>query len=231
MKKCFIAILICFTYLGVHGQDEAHWLRNPSISPDGSTIAFSYHGNIYYVDTDGGNAIAITTGDAYDGYPVWSHDGKTIAFASDRHGNFDVYTIPAQGGMPTRLTFNSANDYPNDFTIDDKSVLFGSGREAPASSVRFPSPRLFLNLYTIPVQGGRPILVSAAGAESAHYNHDGTIIVFQDRKGYEDDLRKHHVSSVTRDIWIYDVAKNKYTEISDFVGENREPVFRIELIN
>ncbi|WP_198027639.1 S41 family peptidase [Seonamhaeicola sp. S2-3] len=193
--------------------------------PDGSTIVFSYHGNLYSVDANGGNAVAITTGDAYDGYPVWSHDGKTIAFASDRYGNFDVYTMSAQGGKPTRLTYNSANDFPYDFTIDNKYVLFGSGRDAPASSVRFPSPRLFLNLYNIPVQGGRPILVSAAGAESAHYNNDGTKIIFQDRKGYEDDFRKHHTSSVTRDIWIFDIKNNTYKQISDFKGEDREPVF------
>lgn len=225
MKKCFIIALFFLNYLSIQAQDEAKWLRNPCISPDGSTIVFSYHGNLYYVNANGGDAVAITTGDAYDGYPIYSHDGKTIAFASDRYGNFDVFTIPAQGGMPTRLTFNSANDFPNDFTIDDKEVLFGSGREAPAASVRFPSPRLFLNLYKIPVKGGRPILVSAAGAESARYNQDGTKIVFQDRKGYEDDLRKHHVSSVTRDIWIFDINKNTYTQISDFVGEDREPVF------
>jgi len=225
MKKFFIATLICLSSLNIIAQDDAHWLRNPSISPDGLKIVFSYHGNLYSVDSEGGNAVAITTGDAYDGFPVWSHDGKTIAFSSDRYGNFDVFAIPSQGGMPVRLTFNSANDYPYDFSIDDKSVLFGSGRDAPASSVRFPITRLFQNLYTIPVNGGRPILVTAAGAENAHYNNDGTKIVFQDRKGYEDDLRKHHVSSVTRDIWIYDINKNEYVKVSDFEGEDREPVF------
>ncbi|AJR03430.1 S41 family peptidase [Siansivirga zeaxanthinifaciens] len=225
MKTYFIIALFLLNYLNVQAQDEAQWLRNPCISPDGSTIVFSYHGNLYRVSSNGGDAVAITTGDAYDGYPIYSHDGKTIAFASDRYGNFDVFTIPAEGGLSTRLTFNSANDFPNDFTVDDQEVLFGSGREAPAASVRFPSPRLFLNLYKIPVTGGRPILVSAAGAESARYNNNGTKIVFQDRKGYEDDLRKHHVSSVTRDIWIFDVNKNTYTQITNFVGEDREPVF------
>jgi Tol biopolymer transport system component len=225
MKKSFILLLLLFSYSVTIAQEDARWLRYPSISPDGTTIVFSYHGNLYSVNANGGPAMAITTGDAYDGFPVWSHDGKTIAFASDRYGNFDVYTMPSKGGMPLRLTFNSANDYPMDFTADNSAVLFGSGREAPAGSVRFPSPRLFLNMYNIPVNGGRPILVSAAGAESAHYNNSGTKIVFQDRKGYEDDLRKHHVSSVTRDIWIFDIEKNTYTQVSDFVGEDREPVF------
>ena len=203
----------------------ARWLRNPSISPDGTTIAFGYMGHLYKVSSAGGNATSITTGDAHDMRPVWSNDGKMLAFASDRHGNFDIYTMPAMGGSATRITFNTADDYPYDFTADNAKVLFGSGREAPAKSVRFPSARLFQNLYVVPVAGGRPELLSAAGAEDAHYNSDGTQIVFQDRKGYEDPWRKHHTSAVTRDIWTYDIKNDKYEQLSNFKGENREPVF------
>lgn len=225
MKKTFTIILTVLAVSNFYGQEVARWLSSPSISPDGSSILFSYHGNIYVVGASGGSAVAITTGDSYESYPVWSRDGKMIAFASDRYGNFDVYTMPTIGGTSKRLTYSQENDFPYDFTIDSKSVLFGSGREAPSKSVRFPSKRLFQNLYTIPAQGGRPILISAAGAQNANYNNDGSKIVFQDRKGYEDELRKHHVSSVTRDVWIYNVGDNTYEQITNFKGENRKPVF------
>ncbi|MGM3159125.1 hypothetical protein, partial [Bacillus cereus group sp. Bc247] len=88
----------------------------------------------------------------------------------------------------------------------------------PAENIRFYSPRLFQNLYTVPVSGGRPVLISSAGFENAHYNSKGTQIVFQDRKGYEDALRKHHTSSVTRDIWLMDVKSNTYRQLSGFEG-------------
>ncbi|HEX8460473.1 MAG TPA: S41 family peptidase, partial [Segetibacter sp.] len=161
----------------------------------------------------------------HDMMPVWSHDGKSIAFASDRYGNFDVFTMPATGGTPVRLTFNSAADYPYDFSTDDKKVIFGSARNIQASNIRFYSPRLFQNLYSVSTIGGRPLLISGAGIENAHYNSNGSKIVFQDRKGYEDPWRKHHTSSVTRDIWVMDVKNNKYQKISDFEGEDREPVW------
>ena len=217
--------MLLFVGVAVSAQENAKWLRYPSISPNGETIVFGYMGNLYRVSSDGGVAIAITTGDAYDMRPVWSHDGKSIAFASDRYGNFDVYTMPATGGTPTRLTYNSANDFPYDFSPQDDKVLYGSGRNAPASSVRFPSPGLFQNLYTIPIKGGRPELLTAAGAEEAHFSKDGTHLVFQDRKGYEDAWRKHHTSAVTRDIWLYDLENDSYKQISNFEGEDREPVF------
>lgn len=207
-----------------YAQENALWLRYPAISPDGKTIAFGYKGDIYRVDANGGVAVPLTIHEAQDMMPVWSHDGKYIAFASDRYGNFDVFVMPAEGGTPVRLTTHSNADYPYDFTPDNKRVLFGSGRNAPAASIRF-SYRLFDNLYTVPVTGGRPTLVSAAGAEFARYNSKGDQIIFQDRKGYEDPWRKHHVSSVTRDIWVYDINKGSYQQVSAYEGEDREPLF------
>lgn len=223
MKKLLLAFSACCMALATYAQDDALWLRYPAISPDGKTIAFGYKGDIYRVDANGGIAVPLTIHEAHDMMPVWSHDGKQIAFASDRNGNFDVYVMPATGGTPVRLTYNSTADYPYDFTPDNKQVLFGSPRNAPATDIRF-SIRLFNNLYTVPVTGGRAILVTSAGADNAHYSAKGDQIVFQDRKGYEDPLRKHHTSSVTRDIWVYDVKNKAYNQLSTYEGEDREPV-------
>jgi tricorn protease len=230
MKFKLFRTLLCttafsFSALFSFAQTNALWLRYPSISPDGKTIAFGYKGDIYKISTEGGVATPLIISEYHDQMPIWSHDGKTIAFASNRYGNFDIFTLPATGGAAKRLTFNSANDYPSDFTVDNKSVLFSSGHQSTAESVRFPQRGLFLNLYTVTATGGRPLLVSVAGAENAHYNSKGTKIIFQDRKGYEDAFRKHHVSSVTRDIWELDLKNNTYKKISDFEGEDREPVY------
>ncbi len=224
--KYFIGVLFVtlFSFQSI-GQITPLWLRYPAISPDGNTIAFGYKGDIYKVNTKGGKATALTIHEAQDEMPVWSHDGKYIAFASNRAGNFDVYVMPAAGGNPIRITYNSANDYPYDFSPDDKSIIFGSARNIQANNIRFYSPRLFQNLYTVPVTGGKSILISGAGMENAHYNSKGSEIVFQDRKGYEDAWRKHHTSAVTRDLWIMNLKNNTYKKITDFIGEDREPVW------
>lgn len=225
MNKILIAFwLLCITS-SLTAQNNPLWMRYPSVSPDGQTIVFSYKGDLYTVPSTGGNALPLTMHEAQDFYPVWSHDGKTIAFASDRYGNFDVFTIPATGGTPTRLTFNSAPDYPFDFSPDNQQLIFGSARQISNTNIRFYSPRLFMNLYSIPVKGGKPYLISQAGVESAHYNSKGTQVIFQDRKGYEDPWRKHHTSAVTRDIWVMDIKAASYKKISEFEGEDREPVF------
>ncbi len=224
--KRFTCFLTAIFFVSISlAQSNPLWLRYPAISPDGKTIAFGYKGDIYRVDANGGVAVPLTIHEAQDMMPVWSHDGKSIAFASDRYGNFDVFMMPSSGGAPSRLTFNSANDYPYDFSPDNTHVIFGSGRNAPAASVRFPLKGIFLNLYSVSINAGRAVLLSAAGMESAHYNRNGSQIIFQDRKGYEDPWRKHHTSAVTRDIWVYDLKNKSYKKISNYEGEDREPVF------
>ncbi|MBA2249534.1 MAG: PD40 domain-containing protein [Chitinophagaceae bacterium] len=225
MKRFTSFLAGIFLMCSASSQIIPLWLRYPAISPDGKTIAFGYKGDIYSVDVNGGVAMPLTIHEAQDMMPVWSHDGKNIAFASDRYGNFDVFVMPASGGIPTRITTNSAGDFPYDFSPDNRQVIFGSAHNAPAQSVRFPSPRLFQNLYTVSVNGGRPMLITAAGVDNAHYNSKGNQIIFQDRKGYEDPWRKHQTSAVSRDLWLYDINSKHYKKLSVYQGENREPIF------
>lgn len=226
MKK----ILLLFSLLAIaglksHAESQPRWMQQPSVSPDGKWIAFEYKGNIFKVPYTGGDAVPLTIANSYNGYPVWSHDSKKIAFSSDRYGNFDVYVMPAAGGETSRLTYNSSRDIPYDFSPDDAKVIFGTDRHDIYSSARFPLDAIFTKLYEVPAKGGNSRLLSSAGVEYAHYNDKGDQLIFQDRKGYEDAWRKHHTSSVTRDIWTYNVKNNNYTKISAFKGEDREPIW------
>lgn len=225
MNKFFLFVgLWLVTFLSL-GQDHPLWMRYPALSPDGTEIVFSYKGDLFKVAATGGVATPLTLHDAHNTMPVWSPDGEFIAFASDRFGNFDVFIIPANGGTAKRLTFNSAPDIPWDFSNDGQQVIFSSGRNDLNTSVRFPNRGLFGKLYQVPAEGGRSLLISTAGFQNARYDSQGERIIFQDRKGYEDEWRKHHTSSVTRDIWIYDLDEETYTQVSDFEGEDREPLF------
>src|SRR3954467_11020768 len=91
-------------------SDPIQLARTPDVSPDGKVIAFSYLGDIYTVETIGGTARAITSHPAHDLNPVFSPDGQSIAFSSNRHGSYDVFISSARGGKPRRLTFDSASD-------------------------------------------------------------------------------------------------------------------------
>ncbi len=203
------------------------WLRNPAISPDGQTIVFTWKGDIYRVPAAGGAAVPLTTHDAHDTMPVWSHDSRTIAFASDRFGNYDIFIMPASGGPAARLTFHSASELPYSFTPDDTSVLFGSARLDPAANRLFPTGSQ-PELYSVTVAGGRAVQLLAVPAEDAKLSRDGRFLVYHDKKGGENEWRKHHTSAIARDIWVYDTQTAQHHTITDFAGEDRSPVLTLD---
>ncbi len=197
------------------------WLRYPAISPDGKWIAFSYKGNIYKVASKGGLARPLTIGGNYNFSPVWSPDSKFIAFASDKYGDFDIFYMPFTGGAAKRLTYYSANDFPWSFTPDGKSILFSSSRVDNIENVQFPS-RSMTELYKVSVDGKTPEMVFSVPAENAVMS--GNKIFYHDKKGYEDEWRKHHTSSNARNIWVYDTREDSFTRLTNFKGEDRNPL-------
>lgn len=199
------------------------WLRDVKISPDGSEIIFTYKGDIYKVAAGGGSATRLTSQPSYESKPVWSPDGKSVAFASDRNGGQDIYIMPAAGGPARRLTFNSAAETPEAFTPDGKSVIYSAAIQNPARSAVFPTG-VMKELYQVSVAGGRPQQLLGTPALSVSYLPDGKSFVYQDVKGFEDEFRKHHTSSVTRDIWKYDAATGTHTNLTARGGEDLNPV-------
>ncbi|HEX7502458.1 MAG TPA: S41 family peptidase [Acidobacteriota bacterium] len=227
LKPFFKILLLLACFLGASplpAQDRPLWLRYPAIAPDGQTILFCCKSHIYRVPVSGGVAVPLTIGNSYDYSPVWSHDGKFIAFASDRYGNFDVFVMPAAGGEARRLTCHSAGEIPSSFSADDQRVLFTATRQDLVTNVQFPMGE-FPELYSVPVKGGEAALVLTQPAISATVNPAGDKIIYHDQKGYESDWRKHHTSAVTRDIWVYDLKTKKNTKLTSFSGEDRNPVF------
>ena len=112
MKKIAISTVMFLSSALMWAQENPLWMRYCAISPDGNTIAFSYKGDIFTVPSEGGKATQITTHASYDSKPLWSPDGKLIAFASDRMGSLDVYIVAREGGVPTRLTTHSGSETP-----------------------------------------------------------------------------------------------------------------------
>ncbi len=224
MKKTIAASLLTITLSASAATTTPLWMRYARISPDGKHIAFTYKGDIFTVPAAGGTATRITSQDSYETTPIWSPDSKTLAFASDRYGNFDIFTVDAtRPGQWTRLTYNSAKEMPEAFTPDGKAVLFSASIQDPAASALFPSGRM-TELYSVPVSGGAPVQILGTPANALSWAPDGKSFLYQDVKGFENTWRKHHTSSVTRDIVRYTPATGTHTPVVTNPGEDLDPI-------
>ncbi|SHM71843.1 S41 family peptidase [Polaribacter sp. KT 15] len=215
--------LILFTCI-LSAQTNPKWLRHSSISPDGSKIAFTYKGDLYTVASSGGTAKQLTFHSAHDFMATWNKDGSKIAFASNRYGNFDVFVMNANGGTAKRLTFHSNNETPYSFTSDNKNVVFGALRQDDVRHRQYPHGSQ-TELYSVPVKAGKVQQLLTIPAEYTQFSKDGKTMLYQDKKGGENEWRKHHTSSITRDIWIYNTKTQKHKMITTNTAEDRQPVF------
>lgn len=230
-RTLILAAAVMATATAMTAQETPKWLRKSAISPDGTKVAFCYKGDIFTVDVNGGRALQITTNQAYDSDPLWTPDGKRIVFSSYRAGSKDIFITSAEGGVPRRLT-----DYPGNETplcvLDGGRVLFQANIQQDAVYGGFPGSQ---QVWQVDEKAGRPQLVTSMPLMAMSVNNSGEVI-YEDYKGYEDPLRKHHQSSVTRDIWLYKPASAQgerfrvtgdgtFTKLTSFIGEDRNPVF------
>lgn len=222
MKHYLAAALLAGSAIAAvaDGEGNARWLRNTSISPDGSQVAFTYGGNVYTVPVAGGEARRLTA-KGYNTDPVWSPDSKRVVFASNREGGMDLFSVPAAGGTAVRLTTAPGYETPLAF-LNDSTVLYSSGEMTSARTMRHPT-RL-TRTYAVDVKhpGARPRLFSEQPMGAVSVLGDGRIL-YQDRKGLENVYRKHERSSGTSDIWLLD--NGKYSKLTDFNGHDLNPVW------
>lgn len=181
---------------------DTRLLSNPAIS--NNRIAFAYADELWTCDHDGKNVLRLTSQAHLVGSPVFSPDGKTIAFTANYQGNPDVYTIPSDGGTPTRLTTHNAPDIVRDFTPDGTAVLF--------SSPRATFTLRYTQLFTVPLKGGFPMQLPIPSGFYASYSPDGSRIAYTPARDASQQWKNYRGGTISR-IWVYDVKSHAVQEL------------------
>lgn len=222
-----IRSLVGFGLATVFGFDVAlaettdQWHRGTALSPDGKTIAFTHRGDIYQVSSAGGVAIPTTSNDSVEGNPQWSPDGQWLAYTSDRHGNLDIFLVPANGGSERRLTHHSGDDVVSGFSSDGSRVVFSSSRYDAIDSPVDPH-RTRAELYEVNVSGGTPVQITTVEAKQARWNGDGSALLFADDKR-EVFYRKHDDSPFERNIWRTTPGADKFDQLTTSAWNDHTP--------
>lgn len=184
---------------------EAKMLRQPTYSK--GRIAFTYLGDIWVVNEDGKNPQRLTDNKARDVLPRFSPDGNSIAFSSNRAGNYDVYVMPAAGGTPRQLTFHSTDDLVVGWTADGKKIIFRSTRGDGV----FPE---LPTLYQVSADGiGMEEPVKTDWGAWASYSPDGAKMAFT--RHPTEWSRQHYRGAFASDLWVEEVKAQTFKKLGD----------------
>jgi len=225
MKTCMnsmrtlLAVSLCLLGMFAQAQPAAPGqtllLRQPSVSRD--HIAFVYAGDIWRTDRNGQGPVRLTTHAADEFAPVFSPDGKWIAYSARYDNNVDVYVIPVEGGQPRRLTWHPGADTVNGWSVDGKRVLFASSREIGLGRSN--------QLYEVSVEGGAEKKVMEAQAFEGAWSKDGSRLAYRPyRAAYSgpSGWRLHRGGS-TPPVWVINPAANTLEKIPHVNASDTNP--------
>src|SRR5919197_2345972 len=171
---------------GAAGRVEPRpYFYEPAISPDRREIAFVSGGDIWTVPAEGGEARLLVSHPATESRPLYSPDGRRLAFTSTRTGNGDIYVLDFASGELKRLTFDDGFEQLDAWSYDGRWIYFSStARDISASN----------DIYRVSGEGGTPLQVSAdryMNEWSAAPSPDGAHLAFVGR-GYAQWWRRGH---------------------------------------
>ena len=224
MKRILALSLFLAATLAASAQEEARLLRFPATN--GTDVAFSYAGDLWTVPIQGGQARRLTSHIGYEMLARYSPDGKTIAFTAEYDGNREVYTIPAQGGEPVRLTYTATNPRddlgdrmgPNNMVMawspDGKQIIFrnrtGDGFEGL--------------LWSVSPGGGMPRQLPLPEGGWCSYSPNGKKLAYN-RVMREFRTWKYYRGGMADDIWIWDPAAKKVTNVTNNDAQDIFPMW------
>jgi tricorn protease len=208
-------------------EDGTRLLRFPAIH--GNKIVFSYAGDLYTVDTDGGTARRLTSHKGYEMFPRFSPNGEKVAFTGQYNGNTEVFTIPEEGGSPKRITYTATlqrddvadrmgpNNIVMTWTPNGESIVFRSRKKSFNSFIG--------QLFKVPVEGGIPEQLPLPEGGFCSYSPGG------DRMAYNQVFRefrtwKHYRGGMADDIWIHDFNTHETKAITSHKGQDIIPMWK-----
>jgi tricorn protease len=226
LKQLFLSLMMVFFLSAFMVAEEARLMRFPGISND--KIVFTYAGDLYTVDIEGGTARKITSHNGMEMFARFSPDGSKIAFTGQYDGNTEVFVVPAEGGVPKRLTFTATlgrDDVadrmgPNNIVIawtpDSKNIVFRT-RKNTFNSFKG-------QLYKVSVEGGMPEQLPFPEGGFSSFNADGGKLAYN-RVFREFRTWKYYRGGMADEVWIHDFDTHETEAITQNDAQDIFPMW------
>ena len=203
MKRLLVSMLLMSAAISVLNAEEGRLLRFPTTN--GQDVVFSYAGDLYKAPLSGGQAVRLTSHVGYEMFARYSPDGNTIAFTAQYDGNTEVYSIPARGGEPQRLTYTSTNSRDDlGDRMGPNNIVMGWSPDGRNIIYRNRIGDGFIGkLWTISSKGGMSEELPLPEGGFCCYSPDGKKLAYN-RTMREFRTWKYYRGGQADDIWIYD---------------------------
>jgi tricorn protease len=206
----FLALSLLPTDLGSAPVPRPGYYRFPAVH--GDTVIFTAEGDLWSVSAKGGSARRLTSNPGEELRAAISPDGTTVAFSAEYEGPTDVYTMPVDGGLPQRRTWDGAAIVAG-WTPDGR-VLYRTRRYSTLPDFR---------LVAIDAQGHREIISLAQAAEGS-FTPDGKTLFFT-RLNKQGSNTKRYQGGTAQNIWRYDAGSEAIPLTADYEGTSKNPMF------
>lgn len=217
MKRYFIVFTLLAYFSITLSAQEAYFQIDPTLSPNGQTIVFSYDGDLWKIPASGGEASRITAMQGEETLPRISPDGKWIAFSATQYGNKDVYIMPMEGGEVKQLTYHDATDDVDSWSWDSKTIYFTSSRYNRFSG------------YEIAASGGTPKRLFEHYFNNVHnvveHPSSGEIFFNESWESKNFTHRKRYKGDYNPDIKSYNSKTKAYKEYTSYIGKDMWATF------
>lgn len=211
-KTLFLIAILCNCGLLIA---QNTFIRKPSISPDATQMAFSYHGDIWTHNFSTNQSKRLTIHQAYESDPIWNAKGNQLAFVSARRGTPNIFTTSVNGGIPTQLTYFPTLNAPSQWNADGR-ILFDSNR-------MYKGPERERSIYAVNQNGGTPNRFMTALGSQAAISPNGNFVAFV--KGTCRIAREDYNGPAQRDIWIYNLKTKVYYQITTSKKNDHTPLW------
>ncbi|MCF8233894.1 MAG: PDZ domain-containing protein [Bacteroidales bacterium] len=230
MRKMGILLFSIIMFIRLTGQEEGRLMRFPAIH--GEQVVFSYAGDLYTVEKNGGVARKLTNDEGYEMFARFSPDGSQIAFTAQYDGNTEVYLMPAQGGEPRRLTYTAtlSRDDISDRMGPNNIVMTWKDNEQIVFRSRMKSFNAFKGqLFSISVEGGLPYQLPLNVGSWCSYSPDRKKLAYN-RVFREFRTWKYYRGGMADDIWIFNFENSETENITNNDAQDIFPMWHGEKI-
>lgn len=213
MRKIYACLwALLFPVFAQAQSHEVYFTSNPTLTPDGKTVIFTFEGDLWKADINSPAAVRLTGMQGEETNPRVSPDGKWLAFSSNQYGNNDVYVMPLAGGDIRQLTWHDATDEVDSWSWDSKSIYFTSGRYN------------YFSEYKVNRDGGTPVRLFGNYFNTIHgvveQPKTGELFFSDTWESYRFPQRKHYKGAYNPDIASYNPKTKIYKQYTNWIGKD-----------